>query len=106
VLRVRCCLLLFTGAPVAGPAPPIHIRGKQLLKYSEATEAHELKCDRCGTRDLITTTGDPLKARKIAVRWRWVFDTPIGDLCPRCAGVWRAGVLDPEFAAPRADDSE
>ena len=106
VLGARSFLLLFTGASAAGPAPHEHTRGKQLFKYREATQAHALQCDRCGTQELITTTADPLKARQIAERWRWLFDTPLGDLCPRCAGVWRAGVLDAEVAPPRVDDAE
>ena len=106
VLRARSFPLLLTGASAAGPAPHEYIRGTQLFKYRETTQAHVLQCDRCGTQELITTAADPLRARQIAERWRWVLDTPLGDLCPGCAGVWRAGALDAEFSVSHDDDTE
>ena len=65
-----------------------------MLEYREATKAYDLQCDHCGKQDLITTTADPQKAREIATRWKWAFDTPIGDLCPSCAGMWQLRMLD------------
>ena len=67
-----------------------------MFNYQEKVQAHSLQSDRCGVHSLITTTKDQDRARQIAERWKWVFDTPRGDLCPRCAGVWQLGMLGAE----------
>ena len=59
-------------------------------------QAHSMQCDRCRVSSLVTTTKDQGRARQIAERWKWVSDTPRGDLCPRCAGLWQLGMFGGE----------
>ena len=68
-------------------------RSKKVFTYQGTRRAHALQCDRCGAQDFITTAKDERRARDIAARWGWVLETPHGDLCPQCAGLWKAGVL-------------
>ena len=70
-----------------------------MFGFQERLQAHALQCDHCGTYDAITTTRDPHRARQVAERWKWVLDTPLGVLCPRCAGIWKAGMLDATIGA-------
>ena len=71
-------------------------RSEKVFTYQETRHAHALQCDRCGAQDFITTAKDERRARDIAERWGWALETPRGDLCPRCTGLWKAGMLTAE----------
>ena len=55
-----------------------------------------VQCDRCSYNIHITTATVERRVIEIAKRWGWALGTEHGDLCTRCAGLWRAGVFDPE----------
>jgi len=67
-----------------------------MFTYQADERAHALRCDRCGAQDFITTTREEQRARAIAARWMWALGTARGDLCPRCAGLWKASLLTTE----------
>jgi uncharacterized protein with PIN domain len=66
---------------------------EKMIKYDPLYQFYLLECDRCGYRTTITTARTEERVREIAARWGWVFETEQDDLCRRCAGMRRHGVL-------------
>jgi hypothetical protein len=82
--------------PPGGKTHGKNRRREKMFTYQDMKHAHALQCDRCGAQDFILTAKDEGRAREIAERWTWALETPRGDLCPRCAGLWKAGALTAE----------
>jgi hypothetical protein len=58
-------------------------------------------CDKCGRLDSVSTVKTAAQAKQIAnTSFSWEMDTPLGDLCRRCAGERHGGSPDKGRAGP------
>jgi hypothetical protein len=59
------------------------------------TQTMMLICDNCDQKDFVLTAKTVEQARRVAEgAFGWAMDTEHGDLCPRCATLWRRGGFD------------
>lgn len=55
-----------------------------------------LHCDHCQAEHSTRATAfTETKFKQLAESWGWAFDTEHGDLCKKCAKVWKKGQLLP-----------
>jgi hypothetical protein len=71
------------------------VQEPDVIERHDYTQTLMLICDNCDRRDFVNTAKTEDQARRVAeAAFRWAMGTEHGDLCPRCAALWRSGGLD------------
>lgn len=72
-----------------------------MLQYQSYANCFVVTCDKCGRLDSVGTAKTATQAKRIAATFLgWEMDTPLGDLCRRCAWKRHNGSLDEGRAGP------
>jgi hypothetical protein len=75
--------------------------GTPLIQHQSYANYFVVTCDKCGRLDSVSTVKTATQAKQIAnTSFSWEMDTPLGDLCRRCAWEWRDGSPDKGGAGP------
>jgi hypothetical protein len=75
--------------------------GGPVIQQQSYANYFVVTCDKCGRLDSVSTVKTATQAKRIAnTSFSWEMDTPLGDLCRRCAGEWRDGSPDKGRAGP------
>ena len=80
---------------VASSIPHARIEGGPVVQHQSYANYFVMTCDRCGRLETVSTAKTAAQARQVAtMSFSWETDTPLGDLCHRCARDWHLGYLD------------
>jgi len=61
--------------------------GTPVIQQQSYANYFVVTCDKCGRLDSVSTVKTATQAKRIAnTSLSWEMDTPVGDLCRRCAG--------------------
>ena len=72
-----------------------------MIQHQSYASYFVVTCDKCGRLDSVSTVKTVTQAKQIAnTSFSWEMDTPLGDLCRRCAWEWRGGSPDKGRAGP------
>ena len=77
------------------------MEGTPLIQHQPYANCFLVTCDKCGRLDSVSTAKTATQAARIATAvFSWEMDTPLGDLCRRCAWKWHHGYLDEIHPSP------
>jgi hypothetical protein len=58
-----------------------------VIQHQSYANYFVVTCDKCGRLDSVSTVKTAAQAKQVAnTSFSWKMDTPLGDLCHRCAG--------------------
>jgi hypothetical protein len=63
-----------------------------MVQHQSYANYFVMTCDECGRLETVGTVKTAARARQVAITsFSWEMDTPLGDLCRRCAWKWHNG---------------